>query len=319
MPTFGHRLRHERESRNTPIQEVSARTHIGLRYLEALENNDFDALPGPRGFAKLYIRAYADLLGFDPESMIEEFEKERRRQARTTASKPRGERRRPRRVRYEPPPRKQPSPPPTEPQAEPALERELSPPPPEKKHEQPETAAALERIEPRSRVGFDRRILVAAAVGIVLLALAVIALRPDHAPMERLSTSTPEPSRPAGPVVEPSVDAAPPAAVAAGMRITESGVGTRVVDLQLVGETDRFSAGATAVFFTRVVDGRGRSLRHVWLHEGRVIQTRTMGVRSPDWRTYSTKTLWKQGRWSVEARDTDDRVIARAEFICTKP
>ena len=76
MSTFGHRLRYERESRDTRIQDVSERTHIGIDYLEALENNDFDALPGPRGFAKLYIRAYARVLDFDPESLIDAFEKD---------------------------------------------------------------------------------------------------------------------------------------------------------------------------------------------------------------------------------------------------
>ena len=94
MSTFGHKLRHERESRNTRIQEVSARTNIGLDYLEALENNDFDALPGPRGFGKLYIRAYAEMLGFDPRSLIEAFEEERRKRSKIDDDQP--------------PPRKQP-------------------------------------------------------------------------------------------------------------------------------------------------------------------------------------------------------------------
>ncbi len=322
MPTFGHRLRHERESRNTPIQEVSARTHIGLRYLEALENNDFDALPGPRGFAKLYIRAYADLLGFDPQAMIEEFEKERRRQAQSGETGARPERPRRRRIRYEPRPQKRvapPTPAPARAVDEPVISEEAvetaAPEPPPVEAPAPEPVV----LEPRPRARVDIRLAIAALAAITIVALIVTARWPEPAPIEPASLATPAPERTAGPVSEPVIDVPAAPHTPDGLRVAESGVGTSVVDLQLVGETARFDAGATAVFLTRVVDGRGETLRHVWLHEGNVIQTRELAVGSPDWRTYSTKTLWKQGRWTVEARRADDRVVARAEFTCSKP
>ena len=40
-----------------------------------------------------------------------------------------------------------------------------------------------------------------------------------------------------------------------GMRVTESGVGADVVDLQLVGEAGNFAEGGQVVFWTRVVGG----------------------------------------------------------------
>ena len=57
----------------------------------------------------------------------------------------------------------------------------------------------------------------------------------------------------------------------------------------------------------------------VWLREGRVIQSRELPLGSAHWRTYSTKTLWGKGNWSVEARSADDRVLARADFSCEAP
>ena len=75
MATFGERLRHERESRGRTIEDISASSGIQQGLLEALERNEFDALPG-RAFGKLYLRAYAEILGFDPRPLLEVYDKE---------------------------------------------------------------------------------------------------------------------------------------------------------------------------------------------------------------------------------------------------
>jgi cytoskeletal protein RodZ len=77
MQSLGEKVRREREARNTTIEEISAATGIDRGYLEALEKNEFQALPGP-AFGKLYIRAYAETLGFDPRSLLEAYDREQR-------------------------------------------------------------------------------------------------------------------------------------------------------------------------------------------------------------------------------------------------
>ena len=42
MSTFGEKLRHARESRETTLEEIARRTEIGQRFLEALEREEFD-------------------------------------------------------------------------------------------------------------------------------------------------------------------------------------------------------------------------------------------------------------------------------------
>lgn len=74
MATVGERLRREREAHGATIEEVSAATGILRTYLEALEKDDFQSLPG-RAFGKLYIRAYAETLGFDPRRLIDEYDR----------------------------------------------------------------------------------------------------------------------------------------------------------------------------------------------------------------------------------------------------
>lgn len=71
--TFGSFLKQERELRNIPLEEVSEQTHIKLSYLEAMESNHFEKLPGLT-FAKGYLRAYAGYIGLIPEEVLLQFE-----------------------------------------------------------------------------------------------------------------------------------------------------------------------------------------------------------------------------------------------------
>lgn len=69
MPSFGEQLRRERELREISLREVSEATKISLRYLQALERNDFEHLPGGL-FNKGFVRAYCEFIGVDAESMV---------------------------------------------------------------------------------------------------------------------------------------------------------------------------------------------------------------------------------------------------------
>ncbi|UCF69449.1 MAG: DUF2914 domain-containing protein, partial [Acidobacteriota bacterium] len=102
------------------------------------------------------------------------------------------------------------------------------------------------------------------------------------------------------------------------LSVAEFGVGQAVVHRQLVGRSDEFDLGDRAAFFTRVVGGAsGERIRHVWLHESRQVQVIELELGGPHWRTYSEKRLRAVGQWTVEARDTSDRVLARASFTCS--
>jgi hypothetical protein len=108
-------------------------------------------------------------------------------------------------------------------------------------------------------------------------------------------------------------------AQAARLVVTRSGVGTDVVDQQLVGRSDTFAVGTRLVFWTHVTRGRpGDKVRHVWSHEGSTAGAVDLPVRSPSWRTQSRRTLaaGAEGDWVVEARDPQGRVLARHEFRC---
>lgn len=78
--TFGERLKHERELREVSPNEVVVATRISLRFLEALENEDWDKLPGGV-FNRGFVRAIARFLGLDEEKLLAEYDLARGDQA----------------------------------------------------------------------------------------------------------------------------------------------------------------------------------------------------------------------------------------------
>ena len=101
------------------------------------------------------------------------------------------------------------------------------------------------------------------------------------------------------------------------MSIPESGVGRRVAQRHLVEPADSFPEGSVVWFSTRVIGAEpGERIHHVWIRDGRTVQSIALRIGGRDWRTYSRKTVYGAARWAVEARDDSGGVLARAEFIC---
>jgi len=72
MGNFGNKFRKARESKKLSLEDVSNVTKIGSRMLKAIEEENFDQLPGGV-FNKGFIRAYAKQLGLDPEDAINDY------------------------------------------------------------------------------------------------------------------------------------------------------------------------------------------------------------------------------------------------------
>ena len=309
MLSFGEKLKQERESRDTPIEEIASTTKIQVSYLKALERNEFEALPGG-AFGKFYIRAYAEVLGFDPQPLIADYDRERHG-----------------RKQEEPPEEKQEE-----------LPKEVE------VEVEAEVEAVLSRLEvthytgkPASSSRWSAVTLTLLLVGLpILMVWIYVAFRTDDAGVESPSVASPQlsaeiskpsastPPSPSGekqPALEKKTTGSSlPAGTATGagsLSVPEFGVGRQVVNRRLEGRGDRFQKGRVAWFSTRVLGGEaGEYIRHVWLHEGKTVQSIELKLGGPHWRTHSRKTLWSLGEWTVEARDPEDRVLARATFTC---
>ena len=71
MADIGATLREARMRQRIDISEVESETKIRAKYLRALENEEWDLLPGPT-YVKSFLRTYAEALGLDGKLLIEE-------------------------------------------------------------------------------------------------------------------------------------------------------------------------------------------------------------------------------------------------------
>jgi cytoskeleton protein RodZ len=72
LPSFGQKLKAEREKRSITLDQISLSTKIGTRMLQALEEDKFSQLPGGI-FNKGFVRAYARHVGIDEEQAVADY------------------------------------------------------------------------------------------------------------------------------------------------------------------------------------------------------------------------------------------------------
>jgi hypothetical protein len=69
---IGNTLREARNRRKIDLSEVEETTKIRIRFLRAIENEEWDVLPGDT-YARAFIKTYASYLGLDGERLAEDF------------------------------------------------------------------------------------------------------------------------------------------------------------------------------------------------------------------------------------------------------
>ena len=277
METFGQKMRQAVANRGLRLDQLVKETRLPIEHLQALGCDDFGALPDD-DMVENGLRSFAQLVGVDPEQVIEDYRRERRQWLDSV----------------------------------PTVE-----------------VAPLEPLEetPPLRPG---RLPAFATWAVAILALAVLAFfwlrspaagsaRPaapaqDEMPVTEAAIPRVRPAPPVipDPAIEPSIGTD-------GMSIPEHGVGRDVVDRELVDEAERFAEGERVWFWTRIEGGEaGRSITHVWIHEGEESMRVPLRLGGESWRTQSYKTLsaGSAGRWVVEAQDETGQVLARREFVC---
>jgi len=331
MAKFGEKIRLERQRRGISLSQIAEATKISRRYLQALESGAFGDLPGGI-FNKGYVRAYAQVVGLDEDATVQAYEaaeSERAAASSEEGAAPGG-----------------------------AALSGLPPTaaPPEPRQRALHVAVALVALGGAALAawvlfgGRDRTEPVTRAAP----APAAEPPRPAPDPSEAAggpetdfavaasgSVAVPEvvesieappgPDRPAAPAAAaPAVETAAPSPTdraapaprpaASELAVPDHGVGTGVAGHELRGRTDTFAPGDRVWFWTRVVGGAaGDRIRHVWIHDGREVETVELRVGGPHWRTHSVKTLHDAavGDWTVEARDGSGTVLAREAFVRT--
>jgi cytoskeletal protein RodZ len=72
--TIGEKLQEARRRKGKSLKEIENILRIRASYLEALEKDNFEKIPG-FAYAKAFLKSYANYLGLDAESLVSELEK----------------------------------------------------------------------------------------------------------------------------------------------------------------------------------------------------------------------------------------------------
>lgn len=72
MNTFSDELRKERVSKDISLSDIATKTHINVKYLEAIEQGSFDILP--QTYIRAFIREYALMVGLSPVEVLKRFD-----------------------------------------------------------------------------------------------------------------------------------------------------------------------------------------------------------------------------------------------------
>src|SRR5262245_44457031 len=74
MSEFGSTFKARREAKGLSLEQIATETRINTRFLDAIERDDFQVLPGGI-FSRGFVRAYAEALGMDPNEAVAGFER----------------------------------------------------------------------------------------------------------------------------------------------------------------------------------------------------------------------------------------------------
>jgi len=74
MSEFGNTFKTRREAKGLSLEQIATETRINTRFLQAIEQDDFQVLPGGI-FSRGFVRAYAEVLGMDQEKAVADFER----------------------------------------------------------------------------------------------------------------------------------------------------------------------------------------------------------------------------------------------------
>lgn len=72
MNPFSEEFRKERESKNITLADISHKTRINIKYLQAIEQGAFDILP--QTYVRAFIKAYAEAIGITASEALKKYD-----------------------------------------------------------------------------------------------------------------------------------------------------------------------------------------------------------------------------------------------------
>jgi hypothetical protein len=100
--------------------------------------------------------------------------------------------------------------------------------------------------------------------------------------------------------------------------VVKAAICKEVIDLCPVSENEVFPCDVKKLYcFTRVTGAnRGEIIKHIWYYQGTRLAVIILPIKSPDYRTYSSKKIedYQKGEWRVEVMSLDGINLATLNF-----
>ena len=106
----------------------------------------------------------------------------------------------------------------------------------------------------------------------------------------------------------------PLAALSQGsLTVADAKLGKGIQDRELTEEATAFALNDKAYVWLRLTGGPSDPVQVTWA-SGDHTDTVSLKVGAASWRTWSSKTLWKAGEWTVTVTDADGNVLKELAF-----
>jgi len=104
--------------------------------------------------------------------------------------------------------------------------------------------------------------------------------------------------------------------ISAGLAVTESKLGTSIVDREIATEATSFAVDDRVYLWMRITGGPADSVTVTWSVDEHSWTT-NLTVGASTWRTWAYKTVWKPGQWKVAVTDQRGSVLLEQTFTVT--
>ena len=104
-----------------------------------------------------------------------------------------------------------------------------------------------------------------------------------------------------------------PIASAEGLQVADAKLGKGVQDRSITEEATSFAVNDKVYLWLKLTGGGSDPVKVSW-KVGDSVDTVTLKVGGNPWRTWSSKTAWKAGDWTVTISDASDQVLKELKF-----
>jgi hypothetical protein len=102
-------------------------------------------------------------------------------------------------------------------------------------------------------------------------------------------------------------------AYAEGLQVADAKLGKGVQDRNITEEATTFAVNDKVYLWVKLTGGGSDAVKVNW-KVGDSTDTVTLKVGGSPWRTWSSKTAWKAGEWTVTVTDASDQVLKELKF-----